>query len=251
MPVTWRSDDYIPEFNRLYYIIEGEGFIKVDGKQYDPKPGDLCLLPAGVSQSYGTAGLNTFGKFWCHFTAKTGGFPLFDLLDTPVVISVDDGAVLREKFEKLIVFTRSDTWTSVLYAHAALLEIIGLFLDRAGAVEWDVRSTASLEKLHDVLVYIDEHLGESLSVQKLARIAHFHPNYFIRLFKNITGLSPIQYVNRKRIDKARHLLDVTPLSVTAVAEQLGMELPYFSRLFKEYTGLSPTEYKVLHENRTN
>ena len=97
-----------------------------------------------------------------------------------------------------------------------------------------------------VLQYIEEHLAESLTLEQMAQIAHFHPNYFIRIFKQSTGLSPIQYVNRLRIEKAKHYLTFTPMSVSDIADKLGLEISYFSRMFKDHSGFSPSEYREFH-----
>lgn len=243
VPVTWVDDDYTPDVNKLYYIQEGEGYIKVGDRKYYPKPGDLCLLPADVIQSYGTINTNTFGKYWCHFTAKLDNFNLFHVIETPTIIRVSDHPALKVKFEHLIYHHKSDEWTADLHVQATFLEILAMFLEHAEQVKINTPATSSFEKMNVLFTYIEEHLAENITVNTLAQLVHFHPNYFIRMFKNATGLSPIQYVNRKRMDKARQLLSFTSLSVSAVAESLGMDATYFSRLFKEYTALSPSDYR--------
>lgn len=245
VPVTWNDDDYTPDVNKLYYIQEGEGYIKVGNRKLYPKPGDLCLMPADVVQSYGTVGASTYGKYWCHFTAKLNNLNLFQVLETPTIISVSDHQSLKSKFERLIHHHRSEEWTADLHVQAAFLEILALFLEQSEQVGIHTPASGSFEKMNVVLAYIEEHLSDNMTVDLLAQLVHFHPNYFIRMFKNTTGLSPIQYVNRKRMDKARQLLSFTSNSISGIAESLGMDATYFSRLFKEYTALSPSEYREI------
>lgn len=249
VPITWNDDDYTPDVNKFYYIQEGEGYIKVGNRKYYPKPVDLCMLPADVIQSYGTLNSNTFGKYWCHFTAKLDNFNLFHVLETPTIITVSDHPAFKDKFDQLIHYHESDEWTAELHVQATFLEILAMYLEQSGQVQINTPATSSFEKMNVLFTYIEEHLAENITVNTLAQLVHFHPNYFIRMFKNATGLSPIQYVNRKRMDKARQLLSFTSLSVSAVAESLGMDATYFSRLFKEYTALSPSEYRdIYHGN---
>jgi len=245
VPLSWKDDNYTTDVNKLYYIQEGEGYIKAGNQIYYPKPGDLCLLPADVVQSYGTINTNTYGKYWCHFTAKIDNFNLFQLLEMPVMISISDHEGLKGKFERLVHHHKSEDWTSELQLQSAFLEIMAMMLEQAEDVTIKTPATSSFEKLNVVLTYIEEHLSENITVDTLAQLVHFHPNYFIRMFKNTTGLSPIQYVNRKRMDKGRQLLSFTSLSISAIAESLGMDATYFSRLFKEYMALSPSEYREL------
>ncbi|OBZ11024.1 AraC family transcriptional regulator [Bacillus sp. FJAT-26390] len=245
VPRSWNDDNYTPDVNKLYYIQEGEGYIKIGNRTFYPKAGDLCLMPADVTQSYGTINENTFGKYWCHFTAKLGNFNLFQVLEMPVILTVTDHPLLKDKFDRLMYHYKSEEWTADLHVQATFLEIMAMFLEQTDRVTINAPTTSSFEKMNVVLSYIEEHLSENISVDTLAQLVHFHPNYFIRMFKNTTGLSPIHYVNRKRMDKAREMLTFTALSISAVAEALGMDATYFSRLFKEYTALSPSEYREL------
>ncbi|WP_424767067.1 AraC family transcriptional regulator [Paenibacillus sp. sgz302251] len=245
VPMTWNDDNYTADVNKLYYIQEGEGYIKIGDHKLFPKPGDLCLLPADIVQSYGTLNANTYGKYWCHFTAKLHNLNLFQVLDTPTIVRVSDHSSLRNKFRRLVEHHKSEEWTADLYVQATFLEILAFYLEQAGQVAINTPAAGPFEKMNVVLTYIEEHLADNITVDTLAQLVHFHPNYFIRMFKSTTGLSPIQYVNRKRMNKARQLLSFTSLSISAVAESLGMDATYFSRLFKEYTALSPSEYREI------
>ena len=67
---------------------------------------------------------------------------------------------------------------------------------------------------------------------------------FTHLFREAMGKSPIAYLIEARIRRAEELLLDTPLSVSAVAEAVGIKNPYyFSRLFKKHTGISHGKYK--------
>ncbi len=64
-----------------------------------------------------------------------------------------------------------------------------------------------------------------------------------RAFKKETGLSPIEYRNRLRIERARTLLSRDICSVSEAAKLLGFEsVYYFSRVFKQHTGVAPSQY---------
>jgi len=70
-------------------------------------------------------------------------------------------------------------------------------------------------------------------------IAHFR-----KLFKKETGLSPVQYSLKSRLQKAAQMLVTTPLPVKEVAQQSGFnDIYYFSKLFKKYQGFSPRTYR--------
>ncbi|CAG7643886.1 HTH-type transcriptional activator Btr [Paenibacillus solanacearum] len=248
----WKFDFNLTDVNRLYYIREGEGWIRVRNKLYHPKPGQLLLLPAGVRLAFGRLNDNGFGKYWCHFTATVGEVNLFQMLDLPCCIDVQDEPALEKKFQTLIaLYQNPSSLTSPLRIKSLLLELVSDYMEASLGPDRGLRlaPTAETGKINTVLEYIEEHLQEQMTVEELARLVHFHPNYFMQYFKTMLGLSPIAYINRKRMDKAKELLMSTGLSVTDVADRIGLELYYFSRLFKKQSGLSPTEYRKYTERR--
>jgi AraC-like DNA-binding protein len=83
-----------------------------------------------------------------------------------------------------------------------------------------------------------------MTVEELASLVHFHPNYFLPYFKSMMGVSPIAYINRKRIELAKRLLTSTDLPVTNIAERIGLEPYYFSRMFKKLAGQAPSVYRT-------
>lgn len=245
VPSTWQEFDYVPEFNKLYFPLEGEGFLSIGDTKYVTEPGTLYLLPAGVLQSISTTPGDTLGKYWCHFTASIGELRLFDLLRTPHAVRMPDHDKLKQQFEQLIECQHRDDLAARLRIRASLLEILATFLESSEEPTMQTLPDPALDKIRQVLEHIDRHLGDPISLNDLAAIAHFQPNYFIGVFKKYTGRTPIQYINRMRLEKAKQLLTFTAEPVSAVAEQLGMELHYFSRSFKEYTGHAPTRYREL------
>jgi AraC-like DNA-binding protein len=240
---SWEDIDYTPILNKMYYIVEGEGILRIRDQTFYPKPNELYLLPSDVIQSYGTISENTFGKYWCHFTAKIGELNLFQVLETSSYIVIDQPEQWKAKFERLIDYSHSDKLTSRIYTHSILLELIAEYIEKCDKVKFNLKATPAFEKMNAVLQHIEAHITDNLTVEELAQIAHFHPNYFIQLFKNFTGNSPIQYINRVRLDKAKHLLTMTELNVSAIADEVGLELSYFSRMFREHNGISPTAYR--------
>ncbi len=242
----WRDMDYIPGYNKFYFICDGEGWLKIGETEHYPKPGQLFLMPQGVKQSFSTINENTFTKYWGHFTAGIGDMNLFDVVRLPWYIDVADRSHMEELFRQLIKHNERHELTSALRAKAAMLEIISFYLENAAIGEIRLTNSQWTDKLNLVLEYIDNHLNENISVEKLAQIVHLHPNYFIRFFRKHLGASPISYINHRRMDKAKLLLETNDDTLAVIAEKTGIgDIYYLSRIFKEYTGFSPSEYRKL------
>lgn len=104
------------------------------------------------------------------------------------------------------------------------------------------------ENVHDIIRkakhYIDEHLTEDLSVSSIAASLYITPNYFSRLFKRVTKEGCNEYIVRKRIEKAKSLLETTSMKTGKIAMMVGYrDTNYFSLAFKKHTGKSPTKYR--------
>lgn len=239
---NWRVSNMMTDVNRFYYIREGGGWIHIRGKDYYPEPGQLYLLPAGMKLSYAPDTVNPLGKYWCHFSATVGDVNLFQMLELPHWIPVEDELRLEGQFKHLLELHTSTAVTAPLRIKSILFEIISEFIDQSES-QLHLAATSSTSKINIVLSYIERHLAEPISVEDLAKLVHFHPNYFMHYFKSMMGLSPIVYINKKRLEKARRMLATTELSVSAVADEIGLELYYFSRIFKKQSGLSPTDYR--------
>jgi AraC-like DNA-binding protein len=76
-------------------------------------------------------------------------------------------------------------------------------------------------KLHGATAYIRAHLERTLSLAELAAVAQMSPAHFARLFKGATGQTPHQYVTTCRMERAKHLLTETTLSLHEIGAQVG------------------------------
>lgn len=105
------------------------------------------------------------------------------------------------------------------------------------------QSTSTHALMTEILTHIDKNLVNEIDFNELAAQNNFSPNYFRKLFKDFTGLSPVEYINRLRIIKAYTYLQNTDLCMSDIAANVGIyDANYFSRLFKQYMGCSPRKY---------
>ena len=83
----------------------------------------------------------------------------------------------------------------------------------------------------------------------LAQAANLTPNYFCRFFQKVTHRSPIDYLNRYRIEMASIQLMKTTNSITDIAFSCGFnDLSYFIKLFHRYKGMAPLKYRQTYKS---
>ena len=94
------------------------------------------------------------------------------------------------------------------------------------------------------LTYIDKHLGSKIHVQDLATHANMSKSHFSRAFKHRVGLAPMEYVIRKRVERAQQLILGSRQSLTQVALACGFtDQAHLSRRFRDQVGLSPGRWR--------
>lgn len=103
--------------------------------------------------------------------------------------------------------------------------------------------------LGPALTYIDEHLGEDLALASIAAEVALSPFHFARLFKQATGLSPHQYVVRRRVERARELIESRQGTVACVAVTVGFcDQSHLARHFKRLLGIAPAQLLAEHKD---
>ena len=102
----------------------------------------------------------------------------------------------------------------------------------------------AFEEIDNAISYFCEHYNEPINIDDYAKENHFSTSWFIRNFKLYTGITPKQYILKKRIYNAEALLQNTQYNINEIAQIIGYDNPlYFSRVFQKTKGISPSEYR--------
>lgn len=117
-------------------------------------------------------------------------------------------------------------------------------LDAAAQFRQECLEDLNQDEFAEVLAYIDENLSDKLSLSDLAEKSCMSIPSFSRKFKERIGKTLIQYLNERRIEKAKILLENKNLSLEQVAEEAGFSnANYLIRVFKKVTGQTIGEYR--------
>ncbi|MFF2481510.1 helix-turn-helix domain-containing protein [Paenibacillus sp. NPDC058071] len=244
--MQWGETDSIRSYNKLYYIVDGEGWIKVGQEHLHPKPGQLCIVPAGMQHSFSPINDKPFLKYWCHFTLTAGPLDLFQWIGVPLCIDIEDAERMTRLFQEMVHWNGQSSVIARLREKLVLLEIVSAFLELVPVKALQQR-TEEMNRLSVIQHYVEAHLDQTISTRMLADAVHLHPNYFIAYFKKHFGMPPLKYVGRKRIERAKLLLTTTTLSVKEIAVRTGFsETNHFTKFFRKDTGYSPTDFRTVY-----
>ena len=99
-------------------------------------------------------------------------------------------------------------------------------------------------QLKQVVEFIEKNYASPITLQELSASVSMSPKYFCRFFSEMTHQTPMDYLNRQRIEQACCQLATTDDSITEIAYRNGFnDLSYFIRTFKKYKGITPGKYK--------
>lgn len=92
--------------------------------------------------------------------------------------------------------------------------------------------------------FLEERLGQALSVTELAEASGMSESHFRQRFHQEMGISPSDFIARRRVNRAKQLLKSSELSITEIAFKLGFQSsPYFAAVFKKLTGVTPSQFR--------
>lgn len=110
--------------------------------------------------------------------------------------------------------------------------------------EHDNADVRPLLRLGAAISHLENHFTEEISIPTLAKLAHLSERHFHRSFRDATGLTPLDYLIRRRILKACELLRASDASITDIAFGVGFQdSSYFTAQFKKAIGVTPREFR--------
>ena len=154
------------------------------------------------------------------------------------VEKVDVHPLFIDQLSNRILFRIQDI-TTPKESQKLVIEMIGSYCDLVK--KYSIANYSPIIK--NVIRYAQSHLNEDLSLRTLAERNRINRTYLSSLFRQETGTTLTEYINRMRVEYAAQLLSGSKLSVTAVSTELGFaDVSYFIRIFKKYMGQTPVQY---------
>lgn len=262
----WNYKNICSPFTRIYYITSGHAQIELPDKIQDLYPGHMYIIPAFTPHSYICR--QAFEHYYIHIYNESGSDILEDWI-LPTEIPAGNGELLQiQRLHELcpdmelvqIDPKDYDNHPSLmrrieknkqreLYARIESRGLIFLLLSKF------MRTARPKTYIHDeriikALNYIRTHLNEKPDIDALADISCLSKDHLIRLFKKEIRVTPLHYINKKKIEYAQLKLITENIPIKEIAFRLGFEdQSYFNRIFRKMTGDTPLNYRRTHERQ--
>lgn len=250
------------EFNELVFVVSGRGINFTKSEQQPLQEGSIFFIPPGVEHGYKDVenlvlyniiyARNLLGRKFLDLPSLPGYCSIFmETQKIPyLLLSPSQTAELIPLVQMMEKEADDQSYGSGSrpLALAYLIELI-ISLSRI----WDQtprETNQGTRRLWEVISYMDQHLDTSLATEELVEVANMSTSTLNRLFKQSTGLSPIEFHIHKRIAHACTLIQKRGLSMSQVSEACGFKDPnYFSRQFRKVMSMSPKQYQRIFTSR--
>ena len=255
------------DFAELSYILSGKAKYLVEDKEYEVEAGDLLICNPGVKHAH----IVTNPKEpTIEFIAGFTDFHFKNMAPNSIELSnhsyiLHTNAELKQELTKhcysMIAERESDQAGMYFMLKAHLMQLLLLVMREIADVEKTEQKGCNFETynknyaVNRIITYLNENYEDKISLEQIAHNMYLSPVYISKIFKEETGESPINYLIKIRLEKAKDiLLNSEGGSIKSIANQVGYDDVYhFSKLFKKYYGISPLYYKkqAMRNNAAN
>lgn len=258
----WNYKNVNSPFARIYLVQEGKARLHLPEKTQELTPGHLYLIPPFTQHSYECS--NYFSLYYIHiYENQTSNERVLEDFIFPVEVAATllDVSLVKQLFEInpdrdlkrydpsdydnsstlfRTISSHAQTPVSTIFATKGILYLLcSCFLAEA-----QHKYQITDNRIRKVLRHIRLNIDNPVSIDELSNMCCLSKDHFIRLFKKELQITPVQYINRKKIEKAQLKIITGDLPVKDIAYSLSFDnISYFNRLFRKYTGISPTQYR--------
>ncbi len=226
-------------------IMDGTADMMVGKKSFSVKSGDIVFIDSGMLHRLTATDECSIRGVVVPVLGRDA-FVLPDIFHSPE----DNPVIHNDRYLHTIIDLMTEEYElpdydykdEAIYAYTNLLNII---TGRA------LQSTEMVKRkenpvLRRAVIYMHENFNRDISVNDVADSVNLSKYYFLHLFKESMGQTPMNYLKKIRLNNAVEMIEKSEYSITDIASKCGFSsVNYFDRVFKEYTNTTPFQYKKL------
>ncbi len=255
MPVHWHKEW------EIIHVIEGTFTAYADEVMFTAGPGDFLLVRDGMLHG----GTPCDCVYECFLFDLRGLYRNLDVVKSylrpvycrqilpDIYYPSGKNTALSYTVSQLSEFCQKSEWNKELQfpleliAYGCISQLFSVILTDKLYITNQANipdDTHKIDQLKVVLEYIEQNYTAPLTLSQLASVANMNPSYFCRFFRSITHQSPMDYVNRYRIEKVAQLLHHSNRPAMDISMECGFDnYSNFIKVFKKYKGMTPKKYR--------
>lgn len=253
VPLHWHEE------MEIIYIKKGSGVVAVNLIEYEVSAGSIIfVLPGQLHSIYQLDGsermeyenmiFNT-GILISKYTDTCNKDFLMPLISGKVAIPVHVSREYEHYDQLARILDDCDRIRSEkphgeeLYLKSQLYMLLYVLENKCKLQEPALGNNKSIERMKEVIKYVELHYAEHISVDDVARVASCSSSHFMKCFKETFNCSFVEYLKEYRLTLAARIISQSDGNILEVAESVGFDnLSYFTRSFKAKYGVTPGKY---------
>ncbi|MHA6480610.1 AraC family transcriptional regulator [Paenibacillus sp. strain BS8-2] len=238
------------DFYLMHLVISGKGTFIINGIRHELSAGSTFLIQPEELISYESDLDDPWRYRWIAFSGSMAqglvqgaGFG-----EKSPVIAIKDSRRASLYYRNVYLTFRGARSSASVQSAGWLLLLMALYQDsRIGGTDDNSIRRNENEHIHrQVIHYLNTQYSHPVSIEQMSEALGYNRAYLSRAFKQKAGITPISFLLRLRLDKAKLLLRERPeLTVEQVSASVGLQdALYFSKQFRKQFGMSPTAYRA-------
>lgn len=254
----WQSILHSHPFSELFYVVSGNGTFVAEGREFPVAKNDMVIINPHVQHTEKSLYTTPLEYIVLGIDGLSFSFENIATAQDGLSMQTDFGAVYKYNMQSSNVYAylnimleeishKKENYETVCQNLLEILLVCMLRNDNLSIVQED-RNLLNRE-CTQIRNYLDANYAEDITLDTLAALTHMNKFYMAHAFTKYAGMSPISYLQQKRVQEARSLLESTNCSIAQISNILGFSSQsYFSQVFKKSTGKTPNQHRAEHKS---
>jgi AraC-like DNA-binding protein len=241
----------------IYFFYEGNVTIIVGDQVFHPQKGDMILIPGQIPHISKPDPAYAYSRSVIHFLdTHISMFPreilgsIFDLFQNNGLVihwDISDQHEIDKIVSKMNYELKKTEFGKETMAATFLFQLMVIVYRKVQAMnnQTQYRHLTQQEMyVEQILSIINSKYNEEINLDYLSKSININKHYMCHCFKDVTGYTISAYIQHKRMEEAKKLLQFSSESMTFIGQKVGIRtVAHFSRLFKEHCGMTPSAYR--------
>lgn len=239
----------------IYFLLSGERNYFIQDRVLAAQKGDLVIINKNELHHTADRGEPGHERLLINFTDEFLSLPKEEedslaILPFPcgsgvLKLSWSDQAIVKNLMFKMMEELRKSPAGYSMFVRALLSELLLLICRWGDRNEHESDPSNPLHgKITQVARYMLKNYKQDITIAMLSKQFYISPYYLCRMFKKLTGVGIVEYVQMARVKEAQRLLAETNEKIIAIAEAVGYEhVGHFNRVFKKIAFITPLQYR--------
>lgn len=238
--------------NVLIYCDKGKGWIEYNSEKFTLAENQFFIIPANERHAYGADTKNPWSIYWLHF--KGENITMFKSI-IGKVIAIDESDKSRQR-DRIQLFDEMFRNLEMGYNPENLEYITFCLMHFLASLKYipqyrEIKNVKESDIIQKSIVFMKENLENKILLIDIANAVGYSPSHLNTLFVQRTSISPIEYYNQLKIQRACSYLQFSELKIKEIAFRLGYYDPFhFSKAFNKEMGITPKEYRKRYQEKS-